>query len=297
MFTYRKLSKTPTLNTDFTVNTKQSLSELYGIKYFDSEDQAWNNEPELVVISLPSSMHFDACIKGAHRGVDLFVEKPGIVNISQFNPLSQAVIQNKVGFFVSFQRRFHPLTLRIKQLLDSNALGRILNVNIQVHSFLPSWHPYESFTDLYACRKDLGGGVIRTECHELDLMNLFFGTPKNHFVVSGNRSSTYMNVEDCADLLIEYTDFAANVSLSFMSKFCKRTITISGEQGILHADYLNSTYTYNNVHSNTPIVTDLKVTNDDMFYAQASHFLNHHRLSDYSYLDSLQSLSQFFPSN
>ena len=80
-------------------------------------------------------MHFDACIKGAHRGVDLFVEKPGIVNNCQFNPLSQAVIQNKVGFFVSFQRRFHPLTLRIKQLLDSNALGRILNVNIQVHSF------------------------------------------------------------------------------------------------------------------------------------------------------------------
>ena len=44
-----------------------------------------------------------------------------------------------------------------------------MSIKVNVGSFVPHWHKYEDFRDLYACKNSLGGGIIYTECHELDI--------------------------------------------------------------------------------------------------------------------------------
>lgn len=294
LFSHRKLSKTPALNSDFTVNHNSSLSDLYNIKIFDNEVDAWNQNPDLVVISLPSNMHADASIKGSNLGADLFVEKPAVINSFQYSKVCNAVKGNQVAYFVSFQRRFHPLSLLIKSLIDTNSFGSLFNASVQVNSYLPSWHPYESFRNLYASQRCQGGGVLRTECHELDLLNWFFGPPITSYILSNNCSATKMDVEDVACLLIKYDHIFAQVSLSFMSKKVTRTIEIYGENGWIKADYLTGSYSYATVYSTKEINGRYAITNDDMFFSQASFFLATHNRNDYSYLDSLNSLVSFF---
>lgn len=51
-------------------------------------------------------------------------------------------------------------------------------VFIKVNSYVPYWHKYEDFKNLYACKKSLGGWALFTESHEIDLCLYFFGMPK-----------------------------------------------------------------------------------------------------------------------
>ena len=72
---YRKTNKTPTLNSDFTVNDEVDISEKYSLKLFDSFEESLKNKPDLIVISTPSSLHYVEALKAAQNKIHLFVEK------------------------------------------------------------------------------------------------------------------------------------------------------------------------------------------------------------------------------
>ena len=63
-------------------------------------------------------------------------------------------------------------------------------------TFMPKWHPNENYKISYASKKNLGGGVVLTCSHEIDLATYLFGNVKkvNAFKIK-NRMK--MNVEDC----------------------------------------------------------------------------------------------------
>ena len=136
--------------------------------------------------------------------------------------------------------RFHPQAEKIKELIQQNALGKISSVQVNINSFMPDWHPYESYKDYYVGNKNLGGGVVLTENHEIDLLNWFFGTPEELWAVGGTYSSLNIDVEDTANALFRYESkqgsFPVNLHMSFAQKPVSRNILIHGENGVLHWD-------------------------------------------------------------
>ena len=59
---FRSKSSTPLLKKDFTVNTKSNLKKEYNLQEFDSLESAFEQKPDLTVISTPSSLHVDYMI-------------------------------------------------------------------------------------------------------------------------------------------------------------------------------------------------------------------------------------------
>jgi predicted dehydrogenase len=228
---YRKKNKTPTLNSDFTVNQEHSLEDLYGVIVFNSIEDALKKEPDLVVISTPSSMHIEYAKICAEKGIDVFVEKPLSNSLIGLSELKKIIDQNKVALQVGFQRRFHPHFQRTYDIIKSNKLGRITNAIFTVASYIPRWHPYENYMDLYACRKDLGGGVLLTEIHEIDLTVWYFGKPESIICIGGTYSDVGMDVEDTVHLTLDYTEFSVQINLTFWQKHHERNINILGENG------------------------------------------------------------------
>ena len=174
---------------DFSINQEGTLESKYGIKVFDDLDMALDASPDLAVISTPSSMHLECAQLCASKGINIFVEKPFSHNLDGFNDFENLVLEKNLYFFISFQRRFHPYLRKIKKLIDSDKLGKIITANFNVASYVPAWHPYEDYKELYACRADLGGGVLLTEIHELDLCYWYFGLPNYASCVGGNYSN------------------------------------------------------------------------------------------------------------
>jgi predicted dehydrogenase len=230
---YRKKNRTPALNADFSVNQDQSLEELYGVTIFDNIEEALKKEPDLAVISTPSSMHLEYAQLCAEKGINVFVEKPLSNSLEGLNELKKIVDEKKVALQVGFQRRFHPHFQKTYDIIKSNKLGRITNVIFTVASYIPRWHPYENYLDLYACRKELGGGVLLTEIHEIDLSVWYFGKPESITCVGGIYSDVGMDVEDTVHLTLDYTKFSVQINLTFWQKHHERNISISGNNGYL----------------------------------------------------------------
>ena len=105
---------------------------------------------------------------------------------------------------VGYQLRFHPCLLALQRALHENSLGHLLSVRAHVGEYLPGWHPYEDYRQMYASRSDLGGGVLVTQIHEFDYLYALFGLPRRVFAIGGHWSHLEIDVEDVASTLMEF---------------------------------------------------------------------------------------------
>jgi predicted dehydrogenase len=135
----------------------------------------------------------------------------------------------RVGL-VGYMMRFHPCLARIEDLVKSRLLGKPLWAKLEAGSYVPSWHPYENYAELYAVRRGMGGGVVLTESHELDLAAWFFGVPRAVHATGGKLSAHAGDAEDTASILLD-CGFPVHVNLCFMQRPASRSIAIALEHG------------------------------------------------------------------
>lgn len=288
MIGFRRKGTTPLLNPDFTVNETASLESEYGIELFSNIDEAYAQKPDLAVIATPTALHAAQVVEAAERGVDVFVEKPGAASLDQAREVISTVRSSGVRFFISYQRRFHPLVVKLRKILQRGDIGKLMSVRVVIASHVPDWHPYEDFRGLYACRSELGGGVLRTEIHEIDLVTWLFGMPERVCAAGGLRGRYDIDVEDSAELLMDYGLFAAQLSLCFMQKKQERRLSITGQDGWIELDLISQRLGIG--HHNDEITetfTD-SFDNDSLFRAQMDYFLNHFERDDEQHLDALE---------
>ena len=80
LIAYRQLEKTPLLNSDFSVNSDSTIESKYNIDIYHDLNNAYKRNPDLVIISTPTSLHCEHIIKASEEGVAIIVEKPGSIN-------------------------------------------------------------------------------------------------------------------------------------------------------------------------------------------------------------------------
>lgn len=268
---YRKTNKTPLLNPDFSVKKDETIENFYNIKIYYNLDRALAQKPDLAVISTPSSMHLEYAQLCAEKNINVFVEKPLSNSTVGVKKLIETVKRNKVFLHIGFQRRFHTPFIKVKNIIKTQKIGQILTANFTVSSYIPRWHQYEDFLQLYACRKELGGGVLLTEIHEIDLAIWYFGKPKTVVCIGGTYSNVGMDVEDTVKLILDYRKFSVQINLTFWQKHHERNFSICGEDGYLYwnqeSDTLTEEYfsntkknlTYHNTKSNIDEMFDSQI--------------------------------------
>ena len=126
----------------------------------------------------------------------------------------------------------------VKEWIDKKTIGRILHFKSEWGEYMPSWHPWENYKSSYAGKKEMGGGVILTLSHEIDLCLFFCGIFTK---VSGNFNSISdlkLNTEDLANILISFkSGVCANIHLNYLSRPPSRKIDIIGSKGQISFDY------------------------------------------------------------
>lgn len=271
----RKTKKTPLLAPNFSVIDNLTVEDEYSLEIFDTIDDALLDNPDLVVISTPTALHTSSAFAAAKSGANIFVEKPFSDSLLGFSRFRENVLNNRLIFYISFQRRFHYYSKLIKKMVDDNIFGSILNVQFDVASYVPSWHPYEDFKQLYACKNELGGGVLLTEIHEIDLCLWFFGLPKSVNCIGGNYSKYELDVEDTCSVIMEYNTFIVTVNLCFMQPYNKRDFCLSGSDAYIECSFNNNYFKLIDYKTETQeIIDNNNQSNDMMFLDQAKYFLN-----------------------
>lgn len=125
-------------------------------------------------------MHMEVLEKAIKAGCNVFIEKPIAPNLEGVKEIERLLSENRNTVFVGYQNRFHPCIVKAKELIDRQEIGNIVSVNAEIGECVKNWHKYEDYRTMYACRKDLGGGVVVTQIHELDYLYYFLAYPKRY---------------------------------------------------------------------------------------------------------------------
>lgn len=191
---------TPTMQADITRNVESE----YSICAFDSLQDALEQRPDIAFVCNPSSLHLPVALSCLRAGCDIFLEKPLSDSLVDTENLILEASQRRAIAMVGYQLRFHPCLRRFAEILSSGSLGSLLSVRATIGEYLPGWHPYEDYRQMYASRADLGGGVILSQIHELDYLYSLFGEPRRVFALGGKWSELDIDVEDTASILMEF---------------------------------------------------------------------------------------------
>lgn len=270
---FRRTGKTPLLRSDFTVDESKTLEDAYGIVMYNDLHSAFDQKPDLTVISTPTSCHKEPLLMAMNAGSGIIVEKPWAEDLVGFIDFRNGMLQHQLPFLISFQRRYHPLIAKAKHLLSSGRIGRPMAASFTVYSDVTTWHGYEDWHTLYAVRKDLGGGVLLTEIHEIDLTCWFFGLPLAVHCSGGNRGKEKLDVEDTVQMTLLYENFSAQITLCFMHKKKMRHFHIAGTEGALLWNEEKNTLMLSSFEGRDEEIKAPDFTNDTMFISQAEDFL------------------------
>jgi predicted dehydrogenase len=113
-----------------TEESAKSFAEKHGGKPYGSYEEVLSDpEVQAVYIALPHHMHFDWTIRCAQAGKAILCEKPFTLNAFEAKRALNEVRANKVFFMEAFMYRCHPQTLKVKELVDSGAIGEVLAIS------------------------------------------------------------------------------------------------------------------------------------------------------------------------
>lgn len=228
------------LSSSLTVVPGENLETKYRLALHRSLDEGLNAAPEVVFVTNPTSMHYAAAHAALERGIPVFIEKPIAVFADEARDLRDLAIRNETRNMVGFQMRFHPCFSAVSNLIRENRLGRILSARFQVAEYMPNWHRYEDYRGMYASRRDLGGGVIRTQIHEIDMIFALFGMPETVYTVGGKLSDLEIDVEDVAHSILRFgsgeTRVPVVLSQDYLQAPPRRSFEIVGTSGKVEVD-------------------------------------------------------------
>ena len=186
---------------------------------------------DAVFVCTPTSLHGEGLKIAIQLGAAVFMEKPLIHNYEGLENIKGIFQGNNKVFFIGFMLRYHPLVSKIKSIIDSNLLGSVYSARFDFGSYLPFWHPWEDYKTSYASKRELGGGVINTVTHELDLIQYLFGKPESIYCEAKNLNKLDINVEEIAEGIINYTDKIVSLHLDYLQKDYDRNINILCDEG------------------------------------------------------------------
>ena len=102
-----------------------------GTPYASYEDVLADPEVDAVYIATPHHLHAEWTIKSAQAGKAILCEKPFTLNALETERALAVVREHGVFFMEAFMYRVHPQTLKVKNLVQSGAIGRPLVVNAE----------------------------------------------------------------------------------------------------------------------------------------------------------------------
>jgi len=244
---------------------------------FNSLGECLKLNPDIGFVTNESSIHIKTAIKLANAGCHIFVEKPLSHNGLQIKQLLKLVNKKNLVTLIGCNFRFHPCLIKIKKLISSKKIGRIIFAQAEHGSFLPDWHPFEDYKSSYAARRELGGGIVFTSIHEIDYLFWLFGNVKEVYSITGKFSDLDMNADDLSSTILRFkNNVVGEIHLDHFQRSFKRGCKIVGTKGTITWDSkTNVVKLFNNKTKKWKDVMKLKNFDFNSTYVnEIAHFLD-----------------------
>ena len=165
-------------------------------------------KPDVLHICTPHYLHAEMAIAALKRDINVVLEKPVCINLTQVEELIRAEKESNAKICISFQNRYLLRNKTAKELIDSGKAG-----NVKFASGSVLWHrnaAYYTESHWRGFMATEGGGVmINQAIHTLDLMLWLCGEPEKLTAMTANyHLKGVIDVEDTASAYITFKNGA-----------------------------------------------------------------------------------------
>lgn len=207
-----------------------AMAKEYGVAraYGDYAELLDDPEVEAVYIGLPNSLHAEWAIEAAKAGKHILCEKPLGISRAEAEDMFHAARAHEVWLMEAFMYRFHPRTLKLKQLLESGAIGDVRLVRASF-AFTAT-----NLNDVRLSAELAGGALMDVGCYCVNFARLAVGRAPNRAVAAAQWAPAGVDLTLAGTL--EYPGGAlAQISCSLASSF-HQSVQIVGSAGVIQYD-------------------------------------------------------------
>ena len=185
----------------------KTAGEKYKVRYVTTDYHQILNDPEidLVIIGTRHNLHAQQVADAIKAGKHVLVEKPLAMNDAELTMIREAHEKNPgVIVAVGFNRRYSPLTKKVKEVIGKQPGPVMINYRINAGYIAPT---------VWVQDPDEGGGRILGEvCHFIDLVNYLTGSEVTQVkVVHVPLNNTTIKSEDNLSILLSYKNGSMGV--------------------------------------------------------------------------------------
>lgn len=233
-----------------TPGNAQKLATRFGAPHSFADYRRLLELPEIdmVVLGVPNDLHCNVTLDCLAAGKHVVVEKPLCLNLAEADAMLGAAKSARRKLMYAEELCFTPKYVRLKQLLDSGALGvPTLVKQSEKHDGPHAPH----FWDV---ERSGGGVTMDMGCHAIEFFRWMLGRPKIKSVYAQMGTQVHRaktKGDDNAVLLVEFENGAIGLAEESWTKLggMDDRAEIHGSRGVAYADLLhgNSIETYSGV--------------------------------------------------
>jgi predicted dehydrogenase len=233
-----------------TAGNAAAFAQRFGIPHHFTDYRRMLEMPELqmVVIGAPNQLHCQMAVDALSAGKHVVVEKPLCMNLDEADEMIAAAKGAGRHLMYAEELCFAPKYVRLKQLLDSGALGSpTLIKQAEKHDGPHAAHFWDA-------ERSGGGVTMDMGCHAIEFFRWMLGRPKIKSVYA--QLSTQVHTEktagdDNALLIVEFENGVIGLAEESWTKLggMDDRAEVYGSKGVAYADLLrgNSIETYSTV--------------------------------------------------
>ena len=180
-----------------------------GIAVFDSINSMLSGcEMDILVVAVPHYSHTECALKALERGINVMVEKPVAVSVSDAERMNEAADKSGKAFGIMFNQRIDPTFVKCREIVRNGVIGNIKRISWTV----TNWYRTQSYYNSSSWRATWGGeggGVLINQApHNLDMLQWIFGMPSALEARCIEGKYHDIEVEDYAQIHMEYENGA-----------------------------------------------------------------------------------------
>lgn len=202
--------------------------------YKDYRELFKRKDIDLFVNASFSHMHAPITLDILKAGFNILCEKPLVSRVKEVDRLIAATKKAKKVFAIFQQSRFAPYFLKVREVIDSGVLGRIVQISIAFNGFARRW-------DWQTLQSFAGGSLLNTGPHPLDQALVLFGKGMPEVRCYMDRANTYGNAEDHVKLILSGKGHPLiDIEISSCCAYPVATYNIYGTRGGMKATTNNN---------------------------------------------------------
>jgi predicted dehydrogenase len=181
---------------------------------------------ELIVVATPSHVHATQVLEALGQGKHVVCEKPMALSSADADRMIDAAQRGKRVLTVFHNMRYWPDFQKVRAVIESGQLGRIVQIRLTMHRFTRRWD--------WQTMKEFGGGALfNAGAHLVDLALQLFG-PNDPIVTADlQRTLCSGDAEDHAKILLRGRsgEPTIDVEISNACAFPQETWHVMGDAG------------------------------------------------------------------